>query len=298
MHHDSQYTLPNLEWLRAFVAFAEHGSFTHAARALHLSQPALHVQVKKLAEQLRVTLYRRRGRVLELTDEGRRVLAFGRELLDRSARFVDALHEVERARPVVLAAGEGAFLYLLGDAVRDARRSGITLRALVRDAEGTVEAVRTGEAHVGVAALDEPPAELDARRLARAGAVLVVPEGHRLAGRTWIRVEDLAGEPLIVPPRGRPQREALERAARQAGSSLTVAVEALGWPLTVRLVELRVGVAIVNTVVRLDRGLHGVAVRGLPEQTYWALRRTGARSAEADRLWACVTARETPTARR
>ncbi|HBQ14955.1 MAG TPA: transcriptional regulator, partial [Myxococcales bacterium] len=78
---------PNLEWLRAFVVFAEHLNFTRAAEALHLSQPALHVQVKKLGEQLEVTLYERRGRALVLTDEGREVLAFGRELLARCERF-------------------------------------------------------------------------------------------------------------------------------------------------------------------------------------------------------------------
>ena len=49
-----------LEWLEAFAAFAEHQSFTRAARALHLSQPALHVQVKKLSEALGVALYRYR----------------------------------------------------------------------------------------------------------------------------------------------------------------------------------------------------------------------------------------------
>jgi DNA-binding transcriptional LysR family regulator len=66
----------NEEWLRSFVAFAERMSFTAAARALHISQPALHVQVRKLSESLGVVLYHREGRVLVLTSEGERVLAF------------------------------------------------------------------------------------------------------------------------------------------------------------------------------------------------------------------------------
>ena len=90
--------MPNLEWLRSFVVFAEHLNFTRAAEALHLSQPALHVQVKKLAEQLGVTLYERRGRGLALTPDGRRVLAFGRELLARCERFSDDLRGAPPSR--------------------------------------------------------------------------------------------------------------------------------------------------------------------------------------------------------
>jgi DNA-binding transcriptional LysR family regulator len=67
----------NSEWVRAFVTFAETLNFTHAATRLHISQPALHVQIRKLGESLQTPLYVRHGRSLTLTDEGRKVLAFG-----------------------------------------------------------------------------------------------------------------------------------------------------------------------------------------------------------------------------
>lgn len=289
VYHDNEYITPNLDWLRALVVFAEHESFTHAARALHLSQPALHVQIKKLSEQLGVPLYRRRGRALELTPEGVRAVAFAREMLERSARFVEGLRGVERARPVVLAAGEGAFLYVLGERVRAALAAKVALRTLVRDAEGTLEAVISGEAHVGVAAVDEPPRELEQKALVRAGNALLVPRKHRLACRRWVRVADLLGEPLVAPPRGRPQREALEVAARSEDVALSVVVETVGWPIALRFVELGVGLAIVNDVVTAPRGLVSVPLRGLPPRTYWAVR-TGARSAEAERAWEILTA--------
>ena len=53
----------NVEWLDAFVTFAEHLNFTRAARARHLSQPARHAQVRKLSEALGATLYRRMEKV-------------------------------------------------------------------------------------------------------------------------------------------------------------------------------------------------------------------------------------------
>src|SRR5271165_1268344 len=100
-----------LEWLEAFAAFADHESFTRAARALHLSQPALHVQVKKLSEALGVTLYRREGQRLVLTADGRKVAAFGREMRERTRELADELASGVRGEPVVLSAGEGAYLY-------------------------------------------------------------------------------------------------------------------------------------------------------------------------------------------
>ena len=51
-----------LDWLRAFLAFAETGSFTAAARRIHLSQPALHTQVKHLTAWVGEPLYQREGR--------------------------------------------------------------------------------------------------------------------------------------------------------------------------------------------------------------------------------------------
>ena len=58
------------EQLFAFAVFAEHLSFTHAAKRLGLSQPALHVQVKKLSESVGVPLYTKRGKALVLTAAG------------------------------------------------------------------------------------------------------------------------------------------------------------------------------------------------------------------------------------
>src|SRR5262245_25578489 len=78
-----------LEWLEAFVAFAERMSFTHAARDLHISQPALHVQIARLADALGAPLYRRQGRALILTAEGRETLRFAREMRERAAELRD-----------------------------------------------------------------------------------------------------------------------------------------------------------------------------------------------------------------
>lgn len=265
-----------LEWLEAFVAFAEHQNFTRAAAALHLSQPALHVQVQKLAEALGVPLYQRRGQKLVLTADGRRVAAFGRELLGRTRDLVAELHDGARHAPVVLCAGEGAYLYLIGEGLRAfLAHGGAPLSLLTRDREGTLEAVRGGEAHVGVAALDVLPDDLDAQPLAEVGQVLILPAAHPLAKKRAIRLPDLAGARLVVPSGDRPHRALIARALSDAGVPWEVAVEANGWPLMLRFVELGVGLAVVNAFCRLPPGLSARPIPALPRQRYHVIRRRG-----------------------
>jgi len=266
--------------LEAFIAFGETLSFTAAARALHISQPALHSKIGKLAGDLGVALYQRSGRSLALTPEGLRLLAFARDARERDGVFVDELRGVTSSRAIVLAAGEGALLHLLGPALKDFMREHAgRLEVLVRDGEATLAAVRRGEAHLGVATLGALPDDLAADVLARVGAVVVMPRSHRLAPRRALALEDLAGERLIVPPPGRPHRETLSRALLARGIPWTSAVEATGWELQVHLASLGLGLAIVNAFCRIPKGVVARPLRGIDAVTYHAVRRRGAMSA-------------------
>jgi DNA-binding transcriptional LysR family regulator len=78
-----------LDWLRAFLAVIETGGFTAAAARLHLSQPALHTQVKQLAAWAG-PLYRFEGRKLHLTPRGEQVERLARDVLAAIDGFVAA----------------------------------------------------------------------------------------------------------------------------------------------------------------------------------------------------------------
>lgn len=274
-------------WLYAFAAFAEHKNFTHAARALGLSQPALHAQVQKLAEVVGAPLYRRVGRALVLTDGGERVAAYARRTLAQQVEFVEGLRAGRPRARVVLAAGEGAYLYLIGEAVqRSVRDARTPLSLLVRDAAGTLAAVRTGEAHLGVLPLETRPPRLVVETLARVGQMLVLPEAHPLACKPRVELSDLEGASLVVPPEGQPQRVVLEEALRAARVGWEVAVEVRGWPLTLQLARLGAGLAVVNDFCRLPSGLVGRPIAGLPSQTYAAVRLADAPlEGAAERVW-------------
>jgi LysR family transcriptional regulator, low CO2-responsive transcriptional regulator len=260
--------------LSAFAVFAEHLNFTRAAADLHISQPALHVKVAKLARALDRPLYHRSGRRLVLTPDGEAVARFARDHDDRLARFLGELRATPPHQPVVLAAGQGAYLYLLGDVVREALPA--RLRLVNGDRSHTLAAVRTGRAHLGVAVLETLPDDLTTELLASYPQAAILPAAHPLARRRRLRLRDLAGAALVVPPPHRPHRIALERALRAAGVEWSVAVEAEGWPLTLHFVSLGLGLAVVNGCVTPTAGLVSRPVADLPDIPYYAFHRPGA----------------------
>ncbi|MGW4940302.1 LysR family transcriptional regulator [Actinoplanes sp. NPDC004185] len=265
--------------LTSFAVFAEHLNFTRAAAELRVSQPALHVKVRKLAQALGRPLYHRSGRQLVLTADGAAVARFARAHDERLADFLAEFAGVVPGRPVVLAAGQGAYLYLLGDTIRAVLAEEPTrLRLITCDHRQMLAAVRTGQAQLGVSVLDVLPEDLIAVRLATFPQVLLVPDGHRLARRRAVTLADVAGASLVVPPQHRPHRVLLEQALRGAGVEWTVAVEAEGWPLITHFVALGVGLAIVNGCVPAPAGLVAVPVEGLPPVTYHVVHQPAALS--------------------
>ncbi|MFI0482022.1 LysR substrate-binding domain-containing protein [Actinomadura sp. 9N215] len=251
--------------LASFAVFADHLNFTRAAEELHISQPALHVKVRKLADALGRPLYTRHGRRLALTPAGEQVARFARDLDARMTAFLADVHGTAPTRVPTLAAGEGAYLYLLGDVVHPG------LRLINGDRARTLAAVRTGRADLGVAVLDVLPADVETVLLASYPQVLVMPDDHPLAGKTPLTLSDLAGAALVVPPPAGPHRVTLERALRAADVPWSLAVEAEGWPLILHFVSLRVGLAVVNGCVTALPGLVKREIIDLPAVPYHAL---------------------------
>jgi DNA-binding transcriptional LysR family regulator len=270
------------EDLRVFAAFARHRNFTRAAAELHVSQPALHTRIRKLQERLGHELYVKRGRLLHLTDAGERLALFANDEADRATDFLRTLGAAP-PRPTVLMAGSGAYLYLLGEPIRRYVGKGRELRLLTGDASRTLEALRDGTADIGVTALGVPPDDLDCELLGQYRQTLITRSDHRLAKRRTVRLKDLQDETLVVPPKGRPHREQLERALLDQGVRWSVAVEAEGWELLVHFVKLGIGPAVVNGSVRTTSAVRKIPVKDLPPIRYYVITR-GDRGDELKKL--------------
>ena len=254
--------------VHAFGVFAEYRNFTTAAKALHLSQPSLHAKIRKLQAGLGIDLYERDGRALRLTSAGERLAVYA---CDAGRQAADVVAELRLgSAPVTLAAGRGAFRWVIGDGVRRLAASGRELRVLTVGRDGALDAVSAGRVDVAVVAHDPPSRPLRAREIAAYPQVLVVPRRHALARRDDVSLADLDGLALVVPPAGRPHRRTLDRALLDAGVAWRAAAEVDGWDLLVHFASLGIGATVVNGCVRPPAGLVAVPVRDLPPVRYWA----------------------------
>jgi len=266
----------NLETLRSFVVFSETLNFTHAAELLYISQPALHVRVQELAEFVGFPLYRRVGRKLELTEHGVKVARFGRDIQQHAQTFYNEITTGASEETIVLAAGEGAYLYLLGDGIRQfVRNREHRLKLLTMDKDHIFESIKSGRADLGVAALDARPSEFECQTLARVEQCLVMPKNHALSKKRQLTLTDLRGEKLIVPPENRPHRQVLSSLLQSAGIDWHVAVEASGWELMLHFVKLGLGLAVVNSFCTIPRQLVAKPIKDLPQIHYYVFNLKG-----------------------
>lgn len=265
-----------LDDLEAFQAFADCLNFTRAAEKLSISQPALHVKIKKLGESLNCLLYAKEGRKLVLTEDGKRFARYAGETLESHRRFVREMLGEDDTPSITLAAGSGSFLYLLGPAIRQflADFEG-ELRLLTMNRPQALQALRLGTADLAVTVLSKVPPDLRGELLAGIPTQLVVPMKHRLSRRKRISPEDLAEESLIVPPLGRPFRDSLEACFSVRGVPLKVGLEAEGWQLMMHFASMGLGATLVNGCCKVPEDCKAVPVDGLPYSKYYLLQVKG-----------------------
>jgi DNA-binding transcriptional LysR family regulator len=275
--------------LMAFATFAEYLNFTHAAEELHISQPALHRKVNKLADRLETPLYVRSGRDLVLTEEGEMLAAHAREVASMTDNVLARLDEEEAPSPVVLASGPGAFLHLLGPAILEAREGPYPLRLLTMRSPAAAKAVIEARAHVAVGVFHEGYERLEVEVWREIGQKVVVPEEHWLAGRGRLEPTDLEGEQLVIAPAGQPHRVSTEQVLAEHDVGWSVGVEATGWQLMMRFVTYGMGITIINDFVPVPEGLVGIPVEGFPVVDYSVATRPDTRHGGADWLRGLIT---------
>ncbi|MBX3172530.1 MAG: LysR family transcriptional regulator [Candidatus Eremiobacteraeota bacterium] len=243
----------SLETLKAFRVFADTLNFTHAAERLHLSQPALHTRIQELSKSLGSQLYIKQGRQLQLTVQGQKLAAFAREI---EVRFQDFRRD-QPDQPLRLAAGQGAYLYLLGPALKQLKEPAQLLL-------GGAESVRIGHADLAVGPRPADTTHLELHAFQKIGQVLLLPKDHPLGKKRHLKLKDCRDLQLIVPPADRPQRKLLDSAL----PPYQVAAEAIGWELTLHFVSLGMGLAIVNSFCPPPPGFLAKPLAELPGIQY------------------------------
>jgi DNA-binding transcriptional LysR family regulator len=221
-----------LRQLEYLVAVAEEASFTRGAERVHVAQPGVSAQIRRLERELGQELFDRTGRTVTLTEAGAAVLRYARAALAAVAgarAAVDELTGLLRGRLTIgtltsISSPRLDLTALLAAYHRDHPAVQITLT--VGDSSLLAEAVRDGRydaAFIGVAG--SPPVGIATHVITDEPLVVVVPPADPLAGRASLPMAALAGLPLISLPAGAGLRAALEAACAAAGFTPRVALE-------------------------------------------------------------------------
>ena len=209
----------SLRQLKAFATVARHLSFVRAADELHLTPPAVSLQVSQLEREVGLPLFERRGKSVSLTMPGEYLLVYARRMLATLKEAEDAMARLRGAQTGRITIGMVStakyFLPRLLARFREEHR-GVDMRLAVGNREQLVAMLR--DAEVDLAVMGRPPREIEARAEAFAEhphAIVAAP-AHRLAGRREIPPALLAGEEFIVREPGSGTRAAMEQFFRDA----------------------------------------------------------------------------------
>ena len=221
--HLSIYMIyPNPRHLRAFVALAETGSFSAAAEAVHIGQPALSQAIAKLEEQVGVRLIERTTRSVRFTPAGEEFLVDVRRVLDATEQMMSRGAEwasMRRGRVELLTLPSMAYR-LLPALVRDFKKEHGNVEVSVHDHADPVLRLRLqrGEGDLAIITQSEGAGAVSALPFLRDRFRVVVGAKHPFAQQRAVEASQLAGEQLILLRRGALFRSYMDAAI----SSLTL----------------------------------------------------------------------------
>lgn len=185
----------DLRLVRYFVAVAEHGHFGRAAETLHITQPSLSRQIRRLERQLDARLLDRTPRGAVLTEAGTVFLPRARALLRSAAQA--AVHTRAAARPSRITVGH-TMNVPVAEAVGELRRRHphADVRTVLLAWDEPRAALLGGRVDAAVTRLPIGTGGLDVVVLYDEPRVVVVARDHRLAGKEAVSLDDIADEPV------------------------------------------------------------------------------------------------------
>jgi len=238
-----------LRQLQVFEAVARHLSFTRAAEELHLTQPAVSMQVKQLESQVGVPLVEHSGKRIRITEAGREVERCARDVAGRLERASDRLVVLRGGRGGHLRVGVASTVNYFAPrliAAFCAEHQGVRVTLDVTNRERLLRILV--ERQVDVALMGQPPegVPLAAEPFMDNPLVLIGPLGHRLAGARAVALARLAGEPFIVREPGSGTRRAFERFCAEHGIEPPTGPEMSSNEAIKQSVEAGLGLAVVS----------------------------------------------------
>lgn len=268
----------SLRQLKVFDAVARHLSYTRAAEELHLTQPAVSMQVRQLEEEVGLPLFERLGNRIVLTGAGREVYDYGRGINDALRELqevLESLKGVSRGRLHLAVASTVNYFAPRLLAIFHRRYPGISLQLDVTNREQLVRLLADNAVDLVLMGVPPTDMQVEAEPFMENPHVVIAPPDHPLAGESGITPERLAEEVFVMREPGSGTRQTMERFFSERGLSLRHGMRMTRNEAVKQAVRSGLGLSVVSLhTIELEletRRLVTLDVEGFPDRRQWYL---------------------------
>ncbi len=251
VHGQVYYKQNRLKQLRAFCMAAKTGSISKAAEALFQSQPTVTLQIQALEREMNITVFERSGPNISITPEGVVLLQVAQPLVDGIEGLEESFHaHFGRLDHGVLniAAGESTILYILPEYIKRFRETYPGIQVKLHNVTGRdgLAMLRADEADLAIGSMLDVPDDVIYHPSLFYSATLITATDHPLTQVSEMNLAEISKYGLILPPRHLATWRMLEMVFSQQGLKFSVSLEAGGWEIIKKYVEMDMGISIVS----------------------------------------------------
>lgn len=241
----------NLHQLRIFCSVVEHRSYTRAAEALFMTQPAVSLQIQALERSLQVKLLERVNQQLIVTEAGQALYQCALPMLNAEAEAERVLAELKGAARgrLVVAANTTGGMYIVPPLLASykERHPDSELLLQIDATDRLIERTRQGIIDLGFACGTIVQPELTVEEIGVDTLTLILSPRHPLASQPSLTLEQVVALPFIVPESISRTRQFIEQTIHDRGYTLKIAMHFQGTEPVKKAVESNLGVGIVSS---------------------------------------------------
>jgi len=275
--------------IEVFTAVARHENYTRAAQELHLSQPAVSMQIRQLEDSIGLPLFEQVGKKIHLTDAGRHMYSVGRQIADvlgEAEEVFEAFKGVERGSLSLSVATTASHFATRLLAEFSKQHAGIIISLDITNREVLRKQLENNEPDLVI--MGQPPegVEVEATAFMENPLVVIASPSHPLAKRKAIPLSEFEQESFVVRETGSGTRGAAERFFEQHGVAFHTAIEMTSNEAIKQAVQAGLGLGIVSShtlELELETGrLKILDVVDFPIRRHWyVIQRKGKRLSPA-----------------
>lgn len=238
-----------LRQLAVFNAVAKLGNYTRAAEQLHLSQPAVSMQIKQLEDSVGLPLFEQIGKSIHLTDAGRLMQGYSRnmtDLIDEADEVFEAMKGVERGSLSISVATTASHFATRLLAAFSRSHDGITISLDITNREALRRQLENNEPDLVI--MGQPPdgVEVEADAFMENPLVMIAPANHPLVNQKAIELKHFSSENFVVREIGSGTRSAIQRFFDRHDVEFNTGIEMTSNEAIKQAVEAGLGLGIVS----------------------------------------------------